>query len=700
MAGLVGFDENGLLSRAGVKVLTDSGIASSGSVEQVAAKVDRSTRTDAARRRVSYPSYWWASYYQPRESDTWADTLSDPSTVGFVIVNPNSGPGETASSDWQVQMDVARASGATVLGYVSSDYANAAIARDGSRTPENIIAEIQSYVEWYGIDGVFLDEVSNGWSEEQADDHVWYGDLVRSLRGQFPELILVGNAGTNTRRDYAEMFDVLVTFEGTAERYLTTEKTNLLPSDYQGIASTKFWHMVHDVESREQATAVLSLASEVGAGHIYLTDDSNTHEPPAMWGNPYDVPPASWLLGLQRDWARYQSSSDPELTPRVAALEKRISDPLIRHNHISIIGDSFSSTGYGSNYGHIWHTIAMAHANAVLVGNYAQNGHTALDALEGRTSDWSPDPENSQVTRAEKDASNAVIICLGYNDQNNSVPQSEYEESLAQMVKRISQAGKLAIVMEPPIPLSARASAIPELEKYVSGLRRVAETNGGTFLPTWDLVGDRKGVSSAWDQGDGSHLKAEGHDAFGLAVAPRLMKVVNSLGEYAGAIRTPAPISEDPQVMVGDKCSATVIDVPQASRDIFPSGKAMLFDLGVSADPYVSVGYVYKGENLGGSFLRLTFSYEVVSVDENRVKKEEPTAGLYVQSGTFNPWKFDVVWGGVKLNTSRGVASVLVQVPENLNEWVFAFTFWGIERIEGDSPAQVRVGSARVEEVI
>ena len=103
-----------------------------------------------------------------------------------------------------------------------------------------------------------------------------------------------------------------------------------------------------------------------------------------------------------------------------------LAGPTISRRRVSIIGDSFSSTGYGTNWGHIWHTVALSHADGTLVGNYAANGHAALDALEGRTSDWGPDPDNSQISRAEKDVSQSVVICLGYNDQNNGVSQGSY----------------------------------------------------------------------------------------------------------------------------------------------------------------------------------------------------------------------------------------------------------------------------------
>ena len=63
---------------------------------------------------------------------------------------------------------------------------------------------------------------------------------------------------------------------------------------------------------------------------------------------------------------------DTPLQQRLQALELRNIALPPRRNLVSIIGDSFSSTGYGTNYGHIWHTVALAHADGTLVGNYAR----------------------------------------------------------------------------------------------------------------------------------------------------------------------------------------------------------------------------------------------------------------------------------------------------------------------------------------
>lgn len=369
-------------------------------------------------------------------------------------------------------------------------------------------------------------------------------------------------------------------------------------------------------------------------------------------------------------------------------------------NRVSIIGDSFSSTGYGSNHGHIWHTVAMSHADGALVGNYAQNGHTAADAIEGRTEDWGPDLPNAQLTKAKADPSQSVIVCLGYNDENNGVSKADYLENMRRIARELRAAGKRMIIMQPPIPIRARAAAIPALRDYLADLPDLCAEEGAVYLRTWDLIGDELGLPPEYDQGDGSHMNAAGHDAVGLAVAPRLRRAIEGLGEYAAAIRTPGPLTVGFETMTDAASTAATVSVPESSRDLFPSGEAILMNLGEGGDTYVSLGTPYRGSNLAGSLLRFTFSYEIVAMPAAKVSHSTANAGLFVQGGTFDPWSFTTLWGGVKLQGSRGVASVITTVPDSVtNEYVFALSMLGIQRTADDAPAQVRVGAGRIERV-
>lgn len=264
-------------------------------------------------RKISAPSYWPHSYWQQdAANDLWAKALADPAPLGVFIVNPSSGPGAEKSQDWVIQAGIIQGS-ATAVGYVSTDYANAAIARDGSRTVEKILEEIQQHVDWYGVGGVFLDEVSNGWNEQQSDDIEFYRELMEGIRkAHGKDFVTVANCGTIPREEYLPLFDIIVTFEQHIDKYLAAKEEELHPAAFRRYSGEKFWHMVHDITSEEQARTAFARANKLGVRHVYLTDGSNDHEPPAMWGNPYGVPPADWLWEMHKKWAAGLPLVDPE----------------------------------------------------------------------------------------------------------------------------------------------------------------------------------------------------------------------------------------------------------------------------------------------------------------------------------------------------------------------------------------------------
>lgn len=94
MVKLIGVDDEGAVGQEAIDALVNSGIPSSDSVSALSSRIHTQERQSKPLRKVSYPSYWWASYYQADQTkDLWGKTLNDPATTGYVIVNPNSGPG-------------------------------------------------------------------------------------------------------------------------------------------------------------------------------------------------------------------------------------------------------------------------------------------------------------------------------------------------------------------------------------------------------------------------------------------------------------------------------------------------------------------------------------------------------------------------------------------------------------------------------
>ena len=94
-----------------------------------------------------YPTWWRGS--------PWDDTFNAAAARVPVeaIINPAGGPGGHVNSDYQVAVGELQGSGGKVIGYVPTGY--------GSRSAEDILADVSSYVQWYDVDGIFLDEMGN-----------------------------------------------------------------------------------------------------------------------------------------------------------------------------------------------------------------------------------------------------------------------------------------------------------------------------------------------------------------------------------------------------------------------------------------------------------------------------------------------------------------------------------------------------------
>ena len=181
----------------------------------------------------------------------------------MLIVNPASGPGTSLSRPYQRAVRQAQASGARVLGYVASTF--------GARDPAAVLADVERYREWYGVDGIFLDEVAHG--EAQVS---YYRALSRSIRAASEPLVVL-NPGTVPAREYFGLADVVVTFEGPFADYAA--RLAQAPAWLSEVPADQTAHLVY-AASREQARSIF--AAPLRAGHVYVTSGT----PPDPWGSP------------------------------------------------------------------------------------------------------------------------------------------------------------------------------------------------------------------------------------------------------------------------------------------------------------------------------------------------------------------------------------------------------------------------------
>lgn len=276
-------------------------------------------------RYYSPVTYYWPDYYQdgkPGQFSKWAQTLKFRDNLGYVILNRNSGDWEAQEVDFQKQGELALGAGAKkVLFYIKTQYgaaihpddeANRGIPNADKFTKEYILEQLKRAKHWYGdlVQGVFLDEVINGW-DARKDRLPWYKDLIDTIRRENGiDFVIAINTGSNISQEVCDLdFDVCMMFEGTATKFLEENPTSpILPDHMKAYPSTRWWAVVHSVTS-ENYQKVFDKADNLAISHLYVTDGFLVEDPQngGQWhpiGNPYENPPGAEIRELIIPWLK------------------------------------------------------------------------------------------------------------------------------------------------------------------------------------------------------------------------------------------------------------------------------------------------------------------------------------------------------------------------------------------------------------
>jgi hypothetical protein len=214
-----------------------------------------------------YPD-WWNT---PNNWTRMCGAMNRARGASTAVMNPNSGPGAKANSDYVQAIAACHALGQHVIGYVYTSYAARALA--------SVRSDIDSYFAFYpGIDGIFLDEMSN-----DPGTLAYYRSLYQYIRGK-PQLHeVVGNPGAAAASAWqlsTPVADAVVVFEGTAAVYANWSPPLWVRSR---VAST-ISNLVY-ATSDETTMAQVCLSSKAkNAGYMYVTND--------VLPNPWDALPA------------------------------------------------------------------------------------------------------------------------------------------------------------------------------------------------------------------------------------------------------------------------------------------------------------------------------------------------------------------------------------------------------------------------
>ncbi len=140
----------------------------------------------------TYPGGTW---------DTVAQVKRAHSDVPIVaIVNPASGPGFSKDSNYESGIAELKDAGVTVLGYVSTAYANRDLAA--------VKGDMDRWKSWYpDVNGIFFDEQTN-WAGHES--YYSQADSYAKSKGM---PFTVGNPGANSIPSYLDTVDVVLIYE-------------------------------------------------------------------------------------------------------------------------------------------------------------------------------------------------------------------------------------------------------------------------------------------------------------------------------------------------------------------------------------------------------------------------------------------------------------------------------------------------------
>lgn len=209
--------------------------------------------------RLGVPAY----FHPVRESADWAGLIVHDQHLGIIVVNPDSGVGAPDTDYRELLRRLHERSLATIAGYLDVDYAQ--------RPVSEVLDEARRWAGMYGVSAIFVDRTCSGPADVRY--HRTIADGLRSLGVR----TVVFNPGVPPDREYFDLADTVVTFEGDWSDYRAMRHR---PDD-RGSS----WHLVHGTPV-DRFGDVLELARERGAAFVYATERTLPN-PWNGWPAPY-----------------------------------------------------------------------------------------------------------------------------------------------------------------------------------------------------------------------------------------------------------------------------------------------------------------------------------------------------------------------------------------------------------------------------
>ncbi|MBT2423663.1 phage tail protein [Streptomyces sp. ISL-22] len=217
-------------------------------------------------------------YAHPLLAPTEWGELTRPGTpVHWVVLNVADGPGTRPDSHCLQAAGRLRSTGVRVLGHLDTALLGTA---HGTRAFGDVISEAHRYLDWYRVDGFFLNRCPTGPAALPEIRRT-----VTTLRALRDKAHIVLGHGTHPHPGYAECADQLVTFRGSWSDYRwsqVAEWTADHPAD-------RFCHFVHGLP-RGHLDEALRIARWQGAATIWFTDRTDR----GGRTDPWETMPGYW----------------------------------------------------------------------------------------------------------------------------------------------------------------------------------------------------------------------------------------------------------------------------------------------------------------------------------------------------------------------------------------------------------------------
>ena len=228
---------------------------------------------------IIVPAYFYPGSGGPGNvGDGWAAMASAASQVPITaILNPNSGPGSSADSNYVSAASNLEAAGGKVVAYV---YTN-----NGSTALSSVESQISTYISQYGnlINGFFIDGANI-----VPSTLTYYQNINNYVHGLNSSYTVIANPGQPylnglTPQQYLSTANVFNIFENPATGSSGFSTYPYGQTWYQAYPSADFSNMIYGVTSASTMQSVLSSAISLNAGSVYITNSNSYASLPSYW---------------------------------------------------------------------------------------------------------------------------------------------------------------------------------------------------------------------------------------------------------------------------------------------------------------------------------------------------------------------------------------------------------------------------------